>query len=213
MPDDSHVSWLLASTLAALLAGPLLSWAGQRLPGVIPILRVLTAVCVALLVFGFLLPDAFGQAGWWIAPAALLGFALLNLLERVAHLGHRQVHAVAILVSLAGLLLHMALDGVALHGDGDDHHHLLGVGVVLHRIPVGIALWGLVRPRFGNAAGWTALFAGGAATVAGAALGDAALGILGSNALGLFQAFVAGALMHVLVHVKEGEDGAHDHSH
>jgi hypothetical protein len=208
MHEDPHVTWLLASTIVALMAGPFFSWARHRMPRVLPTLKFITAMSVGLLVFGFVLPDAFRQADWWIVPAAFMGFVLLNLLERVGHIGHRQVHAVAVLVSVAGLVVHMALDGVALHDVGHAHRHLLGVGVVLHRIPMGIALWGLVHPRFGKAGGWTAIVAGSAATVFGTGFGEDALLLLGTFSLGIFQAFVSGALLHVVFH---GQMADHHH--
>ena len=76
-----------------------------------------------------------------------------------------------------------ALAGVALEPG-------LAAGVILHRLPVGLALWVLVRPRLGLrrmlwVAGALAL-----GTVCGAFLGEVVLAGISGTALAVVQAFV-----------------------
>jgi len=75
----------------------------------------------------------------------------------------------------------------------------LALGVILHRIPVGMAIWWTLRPLLGAgvAAGAIALIA--AATSAAYLLGEPIIALLNTSAVASFQAFVAGTLLHVIV--------------
>jgi len=105
--------------------------------------------------------------------------------------------------------LHALIDGMAL-GVTNAHHeyaaHGLPWAVVLHRMPVGLILWWLVRPRFGARAAFLVLGIIAVATCVGYLAGGMLSG-MESIELALFQAFAAGALLHVAVHQRD----AHPH--
>ena len=59
----------------------------------------------------------------------------------------RQAHSVALLLALVGIGLHGFTDGLALGQGGHEHagEHMLPWAVVLHRLPVGLMVWFLIR--------------------------------------------------------------------
>ena len=80
--------------------------------------------------------------------------------------------------------------------------------MVLHRIPVSLVIWWLVRPRYGTplaAAGIAALVA---VTLLGYVVGTEVLDAVHGLGGDLYQAFVSGSLVHVVFH-----QGRHDHTH
>ena len=82
------------------------------------------------------------------------------------------------------------------------------LAVILHRIPVSLVIWWLIRPRPGR---WAAI-AGVAtivfATLVGYLLGAGLLGGEHGSGVEYYQAFVSGTLVHVVFH-----QGRHDHAH
>ena len=96
-------------------------------------------------------------------------------------------------------MLGLSGHGLAAHGG-----ELLAAAVVLHRLPVGIAIWRVVRPRYGpGAALWVLAIIIGATSVGTFGAG-VARPLLTGPPLAIFQAFVAGALLHVLL--SHGQD-------
>ena len=107
----------------------------------------------------------------------------------------------AILGGLTGLGLHAFLEGAALTPEGTS----VTAAVVLHRMPVGLVIWWMLRPRHGFAAGALGIAGIGVATVAGYAAGAE---LLHGSGVELYQAFVGGSLLHVVFH-----QSRHDHRH
>ncbi|MEM7431078.1 MAG: hypothetical protein AAF351_03960 [Pseudomonadota bacterium] len=111
------------------------------------------------------------------------------------------------------------LGGLDSHGGGHDHHdhaghaHVelghkaessllenhLALGVILHRIPVGMAIWWVVRPRLGKATAISALAIIAGATSIGYFFGEPVIELMQATGVACFQAFVAGTLLHVIV--------------
>ncbi len=117
-----------------------------------------------------------------------------------------------LVLALTGLALHAALDGAALlahdlHAGAPTGVHAaheespiptLALGVILHRLPLGLAVWWAAGqgPHRRRAVGLLALL--GAATIAGFFIGQEGLAHLPLRGLAVFQALVAGALVHVV---------------
>ncbi|MEQ1858231.1 MAG: hypothetical protein ABL963_17395, partial [Longimicrobiales bacterium] len=78
----------------------------------------------------------------------------------------------------------------------------------LHRIAEGLVIWWLLRPRYGVGAAAAGVALLLAATVAGVVLGLEFLAGVDSTGVAVYQAFVAGSLVHVVFH-----QGRHDHTH
>ncbi|MGM0577531.1 MAG: hypothetical protein ACQEXJ_17535 [Myxococcota bacterium] len=197
---------VLGASLLALLVGPVLVGAlggGRRSLAAVD---GFVLVAVIGLVVLHLLPHSVELGGWWAVGAGIAGLFLPMLAERTfvpgrpATTGHRVVTAVA----LVGLAVHAFLDGAALathevgHAHGHDGGDLLVAGVVLHRLPIGIAVWGLVRPHRGRGPAAALLAFIAAATAAGFGVGGVGMTDLPLTALAVVQALVAGSLVHVV---------------
>ena len=115
-------------------------------------------------------------------------------------------HATSAL-AISGLLMHTILDGAALASSTLDREFVLAV--LIHRLPVGAAVWWIVRARVGRKA---ALFSMGLLVVftcLGHWIGNELLEV---RALVGLQVFVIGSLVHVLVHPGEAHPGTrHPH--
>lgn len=137
-----------------------------------------------------------------------VGFLLPALAERASHALAHRTDDLAIIVGLSGLALHALLEGAAFApGDGavDD---ALALAVILHRIPVGLVIWWLIRPRFGQRAATLGVASVVFATLGGFGLGSEILGGAHGPGAEMYQMFVSGSLVHVVYH-----QGRHDHDH
>lgn len=152
-------------------------------------------VVVAGLLLVHVLPHAVADAGL----AAILTFVGG---AGVAALAHRLPGGERGALGLSGVALvaHGLSDGasLALPGDGGA---ALTEAVVLHTLPLALAIWRVARSRGG--AGWAAfaLALSVGATVAGFAASDAVLSGSSPVTLALAQCGAAGALLHVLGHL------------
>ena len=198
---------ILFLSVSVLALGPILGELARRVKRVGPLLEGFVIGSVFSLVFFFLLPEAIEETGALALLFAGLGLVVLTLMERGLSMAPKRAHSVALAIGVLGLILHTTLDGFALAGSAKSES-LLGIGVVIHRVPVAVTLWWLVRPRYGVRWALSALLLAGAFTIGGFFIGDEALAHSGVHSLALFQAFVAGTLLHVVFH---GGGGAHGH--
>jgi uncharacterized membrane protein YraQ (UPF0718 family) len=189
----------LLVSIALLLLGPLLLWAARRQPILLAILDGFTLFAVGGLVCLDILPHALEQAGLWTVPLALAGLFVPTAFERLKSRGAARAHALALILGMIGVASHALMDGAAISGGREAPGLLLAV--ILHRLPVGLAVWWLVRPAYGRLAATAVLVGISAATLGGYYAGEAWITTLGSRGVGLFSALVAGSLLHVLVHV------------
>lgn len=206
---------LFAASIAALVIGPALfqiSRVGSRAVG---FLEGFTFITLAGLLCFSILPQAItggGDAAW---AFALLGLLFPVGLERLFHHLARQVHLVILLMGVAGLTVHAVIDGVALamadmngsadlwdwiypghRGSGDD----LALAVVLHRFPLGLAVWYLLVPALGAVSAITVLVVLAAGTAFGFFLGPDLAATTQGTGIAWFQAFVAGSILHVIIY-------------
>ena len=111
-------------------------------------------------------------------------------------------------VRMLPLVLHAMLEGAAFAPGAGAVATPFALAVTLHRVPVGLIIWWLLRPRYGVAiaSGGVALIVAG--TLGGYFVGTEVLGDMHGPNLELYQAFVSGSLVHVVFH-----QGRHDHTH
>ncbi|MCI0749207.1 MAG: hypothetical protein L0Y32_01510 [Nevskiales bacterium] len=190
------LSFLLC-TLFALACGPLLYAAAQRRPRALAFLDGFVLVSITGLVVVEVLPETFKHGGLWSLAFLLGGLLGPTLLERAFRRVQREAHIVTLALATAGLILHTLADGpiLALSQGGD---WALPLAVVLHSIPVGMAVWWLLAPSFGPWPPALALLALGAGTVAGYRYGVSLSEMLGEQAWAWFQSVVAGTILHVI---------------
>ena len=184
----------LAGALAAPLVGVLLYRWSHRRPGAA---RVVDGVMLALvpgLVAWQVLPHAWAEHGAATLVVLAAGAGAPVLVERTSRALAPHVDDLALVVGLSGLGLHALLEGAALApGTG------VAAAVILHRIPVGLAIWWMLRPRHGVRGGALGIGVLSAATVIGYAVGGELAGGHGPG-VDLYQAFVGGSLLHVVFH-------------
>lgn len=208
---------LLLVSLAALALGPVLfrvaGHASVRRAGRMAELLVLVAV--GALVVLHILPDAVARVGWIVMLPLVLGLLGPTLTERWLRSSAHRAHLLVRIIVVTGLAVHAFADGLGLAVPGSHEDvalHALPLAIALHRIPVGLVIWWLVKPAYGVklAVGVLALIA--IATVAGYAAAGVVTGVVRGPLLALFQAWVAGSLLHVAVHPLDGHGGGHAHT-
>ncbi len=122
----------------------------------------------------------------------IAGLVLPFLLERASSISHRRAHVFVVMLAGLGLAIHAAIDGVALL---DEH---LATAIIVHRLPVGMAIWWSVRPSFGTPAATGVFVVIVIATTLAWLLGPDFADFAETRGLAWFQAFVAGSLVHVV---------------
>jgi zinc transporter ZupT len=192
---------LLLASVVALVLGPVAVRVCEGRAGPWQGLDAFIFVSIAGLVGLSLLPAVLHDGGVLAALVLVAGFVVPGWLEHRFAERAGDAHNLALLLGLLGLVLHSLVDGVALAAP--DVHHIehgqeLAAAVVIHRLPVGVTVWWLLRAQPVRA--WLALLTVAAGTLVGYAWGQSALGGMSPFSLALFQALLAGSLMHVVVH-------------
>ena len=202
-PTDWRLSvWLFVLSIVSLcigvLAFPLLRRRGEWLA----LLDGFVLVSVGGLVLVHVLPHSLRRGGGWAVFALFLGLLLPILLEWGASKGLWQEGATKPLgwLVLFAVAIHSMLDGMALSLVGSKHTdwNMLALGVVLHRVPVGIALAWFVYPGKKRSGAWLAVSSISLFTALGYLLGHETFSKLQQEWLMVFQAMMAGMLLHVL---------------
>ncbi len=196
------MSLLIVSVLALFAAPPLYALFGKN-DRFFLILDGFIFLAIGGLIVTLIMPQAFAIAGWLTLVFLAAGMGLPALSEKIFHHSVERTHLAALCLGILGLWLHALTDGATL-GAGATHAHssgnLLALGVLLHRIPIGLTIWWFVRPRYGTKSALFLLALIGVGTCIGFALAPAILAPLNTGGLALFQAFVAGSLLHILSH-------------
>ncbi|HEX5786554.1 MAG TPA: hypothetical protein VFY03_00120 [Woeseiaceae bacterium] len=214
--------WL--STLA-LLAGPFVYAWGRSRPVTKQMLDGFVLIAVAGIVCVNIIPSALDIGGLYALVALAGGLAFPVAIERVFHRSAHRAHVFIVVLAALGLVLHAIIDGIALLPAVNDQisaaadrtntpnagsmlGNPLALGVILHRLPVGVVIWWSVRPQFGLGAALATFALLIAATAAAYFEGAQFVELATTRSLALFQAFVAGSLVHVVAFgVDHGHDG------
>jgi uncharacterized membrane protein YraQ (UPF0718 family) len=192
----------LLIALGALAIGPVLLVRLRRWPAVATGLDGFVAAAITGLIFLQFVPGAVERREFWVLAALVVGFLLPIFVERTTRDIRGRADRWGLLFGLTGLALHAALDGAALATvDHSGSGTSLAFAVILHRLPVGIAVWWLTSRAVGRSGGIAALLALMAATAVGFYFGSAATRLLGGHGIvELYQAIVGGSLVHVVLH-------------
>ncbi len=201
----------LIAALAATAGGPLLYRLLHERPGLTRHVDLFVYVAVPLLVLWQVLPSAWVSRSVWPALALIAGLVVPLWIGRASTALAEGTDAVTLVVVLSGLLLHALFEGAGLAPlAGGRAATAFGVAVVLHRVVEGLLVWWILRPERG-----VAVAAGGVAAVVlmttfGFVLGRELLGAgrVSGGAIEIYQALVAGSLLHVIFH-----QGRHAHAH
>lgn len=156
------------------------------------------------LLFAFLLPELFIQTGWKVFPLAFLGLFLPQFLK--THENHQNknqfyLNKLSLFFIVLGLSLHDLLEGMALassHLEGNGFQYFFGFAVVLHRLPIGLFVWLLVRSNLGATFAILSIFSLMLATTLGFFLTNYLSQWSNNSLWSYFQAFIVGTLAHIV---------------
>jgi uncharacterized protein len=192
---------LLLISFLPLLLGSILVQALFRRPRLIPMLDGFVLVSVGGIVFLHILPESIVHGGWGAAAAALLGVVLPFFFERRLGAESGKFSGIALL-ALCGLGIHGMLDGVALAaGDvGAENGWALALGVVIHRLPAGLGIWGFARGRLGIRGALLLVAILILFSCVGFGVSLAYAEIFDNPFWYVLQALLVGSLAHVLLH-------------
>lgn len=203
----------LALSIIALLLGPCIYALGRHRPTTKLVLDGFIFIAVAGIVCVDIVPAALLNGGALALAFLALGLGFPTVVEKAfSHAAHK-AHVFVVLLAAVGLTVHAVIDGIALlpRSGNATAESLFGsqlaIGVILHRLPVGMAIWWSVRPSFGNVAALATFALIAAATAAAYWFGAPIVEIAETRSLAYFQAFVAGSLVHVVAF-----GVSHDHS-
>jgi len=186
----------LILSIAALLLGPAIYAAGRKNPIAKRVLNASILLTIAVIIAIHIIPEAIEHGGKLAVVVILAGLVFPMLLERLFRKATDTAHLVIVGLAATGLLIHAVVDGIALlPGSGTG----LAYAIVLHRLPVGMAVWWAVRPNFGKTAAVLAFALIVLATSAGYFVGDHIIELADGRTLAMLQAFVSGSLIHVVI--------------
>ncbi len=190
---------LLLASLIALGSAP---WVDRSLvgrPRASAMLDAAATVLVGGLVLLQILPEALSHGGGMVLAAVAIGALVPAGCGRLPN-GELGV----VVLATVALALHGLVDGAILATSQEPHSQALAEAVVLHSLPVGLAVWRATASHHGH---WVAGVVLGVAVLS-EALGFAAAELIpvGGSALAVAQAFVAGSLLHLISHRSESPE-------
>lgn len=189
---------LLILSFASLLTGPLIL---QLAKGNMNAVRFIDAfvLCSVFGIVGFhVLPESLHHGGFLAAAAAGLGFFAPVAAGRLLKSGGCHLHHSLLSLASVGLLAHALLDGMAL--SDSTTNFVLGLAVVLHRLPEGMGIWRLMHGESKKLLPSIVLLVVALATTAGFFFGESILHYASEQMLAIFEGLMAGVLMHVIFH-------------
>jgi len=199
------VSFIMSLTFSVILAlsalgvAPLVAARGAKWPQGLRFLDGFVLAAVAGLVMLEVLPSMIRDGRILLPMVALFGFAAPTAVERLFQASTQYAHRVVLGVALVGLALHSALDGVALSEAAHVPGSLLGVGVILHQLPVGLMLWWVLRER-PRSVMWSVFAMMGVGTLVGVAVGADIASHISVEGAAALEALIGGSLLHVVLH-------------
>lgn len=195
------IASLLSFALAPWLYGFLHRWRTVH-----NLLDTILILIVAGIVLVEVLWGSYQDIGWLGPLIGIAGLAVPSLIEQVFSKLARPAHTITAILGLIALILHSLMDGATLAVADQEW---LGLAVMLHQLPFGLAVWWLVQHARGRHFAIAVLAAMSLATIAGFALTVQILPLLNASAGVVLQAFLAGSLLHVLIHRRKPH---HDHA-
>ncbi|WP_394204231.1 metal transporter [Shewanella waksmanii] len=201
--------YLVASCIALLL-GPLFYRFFTTGAGLHKGLDGFIFVSLGGLVLVHILPELLEHGGFLALVFVMIGIWGPTLSERLFHRYSEVTHNLTLILGIGGLLLHTITDGGAMVlAQQEGVSTLLALGVILHRLPVGLAIWWLLKPQVGTRWASVVLVAMMVLTAAGYFAGEQLLTHLSLDNTVYLQAFVTGSILHVVLHQPHGQQN-HD---
>lgn len=196
----------LVLSICALVLGPIIYGLSRRHSIARPVLDGFIFITIAGLVCVNIIPEALTVGGTAAVLFLALGIAFPVVVEHGFRSALHEAHIVVLILAALGLVIHATIDGIALlPAQGGDLAH----AVILHRLPVGMAIWWSLRPSLGAPTAVAAIGAISLATAASYFLGAPFVELAEARSLAWVQAFVSGSLIHVVAFGITHEHDAH----
>ncbi len=196
----------LLLSIAALLLGPVIYGIGRRNPVARQILDGFIFITIAGIICVNIIPESLIIGGTLASVFLILGIVFPVMIERSFHGAFHEAHKLVLIIAALGLIVHALIDGIALlpSRSGD-----LAYAVVLHRLPVGMAIWWSLRPNLGLPVAIAALAVISIATAVSYTLGAPMVELAEARSIAYVQAFVSGSLIHVVAFGVTHDHGGH----
>jgi len=196
----------LILSISALLLGPVIYALGRQNRTARHILDGFIFITIAGIICVNIIPDALAVGGTLAFVFLVLGIAFPVVLEKGFRSAFHQAHVMVLVIAGLGLVIHAIIDGIALlPAQGGDLAH----AVILHRLPVGMAIWWSLRPNLGAPVAIAAFAAISIATAASYTLGGPMIELAEARSIAYVQAFVSGSLIHVVAFGVTHDHGGH----
>lgn len=193
-------------SIAALLLGPVVYALGQRNYTARQLLDGFIFITIAGIICVNIIPEALQVGGSLAIVFLVSGILFPVVLERGFHGAFHEAHVFVLIVAAIGLIIHAIVDGVALLPmQGSD----LAYAVILHRLPVGMAIWWSVRPSLGTPVAVAVFVTISVASAAAYVLGGSIEELAHASSLAYVQAFVSGSLIHIVAFGVSHDHGQH----
>ncbi|WP_394132587.1 metal transporter [Shewanella maritima] len=192
--------YLIASCIA-LLFGPLFYRFFSTGSGLQKGLDGFIFVSLGGLVLVHILPELLEHGGILTLAFVMVGLWGPSASEKLFHQYSSITHNITLTLGIAGLLLHTVTDGGAMAlAQHEDYSILLALGVIIHRLPVGLAIWWLLKPQVGSR--WAMIVLAGMMllTCAGYFASEQFMHQISLENTAYLQAFVTGSILHVVLH-------------
>jgi hypothetical protein len=188
--------------IAAIYLAPLSYWAAIHHPAAFQLLNRLIFIVVLAFVVLRIIPDSFRGGGWWAIFLAALGFTIPTLAEIALRKSEHRIHLLALAVSFVAFMLHVFIDGntLAIFNSVDFTDQSLKWLLIIHRIPESFVIWWITFPLWGWSGSIIAITMIAMVTVIGYIVGGSSLTAMTSSVAWIFQAILAGSLLHLGLH-------------
>ncbi|WP_299495903.1 metal transporter [uncultured Shewanella sp.] len=195
----------LAASCIALLLGPVFYRFFTTGTGLQKGLDGFIFVSLGGLVLIHILPELLEHGGLLSILFLCIGMWGPSASERLFHRYSDVTHNIALFLGVTGLLLHTVTDGGAIIlAQQEGNSSLLALGVILHRLPIGLAIWWLLKPQVGIRWASIVITAMMLLTGVGYFAGEQLLSHLSLDNTVYLQAFVTGSILHVVIHQPHG---------
>lgn len=196
----------LILSIAALLLGPVIYAFSRRNRTLRQILDGFIFITIAGIICVDIIPEALATGGKIAVVFLLFGIAFPVIIERGFHGAFHVAHKLVLIVAALGLIVHAIIDGIALL---PTQSRDLAHAVILHRLPVGMAIWWSLRPNLGLPVAIAAFATISIATAAAYLLGGPIVELAEARSIAFLQAFVSGSLIHVVAFGVTHDHGGH----
>ncbi|WP_163935417.1 metal transporter [Paraferrimonas sp. SM1919] len=204
---------LLLISSFALLLGPICYQFLAHRQGLLKAIDGFIFVTLGGMVLTHLLPELIHHGGLAAIFMVLVGLFGPTLSERIFKRFSRTTHNITLFLGVFGLMLHTLTDGSGLSLSNHGGSLFLALGIIIHRLPVGLTIWWLIRPQFGVAWGSITIAMMILFTAIGFTASEHFWHQLSLDNTVLLQAFVTGTILHVVLHQPHAHEHSHHHSH